>query len=161
MLSEKHRSLLILNGVGLLITSVVAGWLYFLFLLEGLRLFPFFDHIPIEVPGDKRAWSMAHLEGITNGLVLLATGLAGSYIKLGKKAATLLVYSSLTFAWLFTLPAIANAIFDTRGLAYGGGPFEGGLANNLIFFAGYPSFVAVHIAFPLFAYGAWKHYKSL
>jgi len=28
--------------------------------------------IPVEIGGDRRAWNMAHLEGITNGLILIA-----------------------------------------------------------------------------------------
>ncbi|MFT7528362.1 MAG: hypothetical protein ACI9LY_003523 [Arenicella sp.] len=83
------------------------------------------------------------------------------YIKLNSRLTKALFWTSLIYAWMFTLPAIANALFETRGLAYGGGPFEGGLANDLIFLCGWPPFVSVHIAFALLAYGVWQHYKSL
>lgn len=55
MLTERQRALLILNGVGLLITAVLIGWLYFIMLLEGTRLFPFIEYIPLDVPGSRRA----------------------------------------------------------------------------------------------------------
>ncbi|MFT5572933.1 MAG: hypothetical protein ACI9FR_001857, partial [Cryomorphaceae bacterium] len=74
MLSERQKTLLVLNGVGVLAAGVfLAGWLYFIMLLEGIRLFPFVEFIQADVPGDRRAWNMAHMEGITNGLLLMAT----------------------------------------------------------------------------------------
>lgn len=162
MLNERQRTLLVLNGIGVLAAGLfLAGWLYFFMLLEGIRLFPFIEFIPADVPGDRRAWNMAHLEGITNGLLLIATAMIAPYIKLNQTPTKILFWTSLIYAWMFTLPAIANAIFETRGLAYGGGPFEGGLANDLIFLSGWPPFTAVHIAFVLLAYGVWQHYKSL
>jgi hypothetical protein len=162
MLNERQRALLVLNGIAVLGAGIfLAGWLYFFMLLEGIRLFPFIEFIQADVPGDRRAWNMAHLEGITNGLLLMATAMIAPYIKLNLRLAKVLFWTSLIYAWMFTLPAIANALFETRGLAYGGGPFEGGLANDLIFLCGWPPFVSVHIAFSLLAYGVWQHYKSL
>ena len=162
MLNERQRTLLVLNGVAVVGAGIfLAGWLYFFMLLEGIRLFPFIEFIQADIPGDRRAWNMAHLEGITNGLLLMATAMIAPYIKLNSRLTKVLFWTSLIYAWMFTLPAIANALFETRGLAYGGGPFEGGLANDLIFLSGWPPFVSVHIAFVLLAYGVWQHYKSL
>lgn len=162
MLNEKDRTLLILNGVGVLSSGVfLAGWLYFIMLLEGIRLFPVIEFIMVDVPGDRRAWNMAHMEGITNSLLLFATAALSPYIKLGKRASVVLFWTSITYAWLFTLPAIANAYFETRGLAFGGGPFEASLANDIIFLCGWPSFASVHIAIPLLGCGVWQHYKSI
>jgi hypothetical protein len=162
MLNERQRALLVLNGIAVIGAGIfLAGWLYFFMLLEGIRLFPFIEFIQADVPGDRRAWNMAHLEGITNGLLLMATAMVAPYIKLNSRLTKVLFWTSLIYAWMFTLPAIANALFETRGLAYGGGPFEGGLANDLIFLSGWPPFVSVHIAFALLAYGVWQHYKSL
>ena len=39
MLSEKRRTLLVLNGAGLLISSLLAGWFYFFFLLGAIDAF--------------------------------------------------------------------------------------------------------------------------
>jgi len=40
MLSEKRRTLLALNGVGLLFSAVASGWIYFFFLLGAIDLCP-------------------------------------------------------------------------------------------------------------------------
>ncbi|MEM1245280.1 MAG: hypothetical protein AAGA81_19465 [Acidobacteriota bacterium] len=161
ILSERRRSLLVLNGVGLLVSSAASGWLYFFQVLGEIDLWPFIRDVDVQVPGESRAWNMAHLEGITNGLLLMALAAVAPYLKLSRRLNTWLFYSSLTFAWLFTLPAIANAWFGTRGLEFGGGRFGPSLANDVIFLSGWPAMIGVHIAFALLVYGAWSHYRSL
>lgn len=162
MLSEERRTLLVLNGAGLLITSALVGWLYFFFLLGAVDLWPIVTDIPVDIGGDRRAWNMAHMEGITNGLVLIGIAASAPFLRLGPKGQTWLFRSSLVAAWLFTLPAIANAMFSTRGLEFGGGPFPGNVTiNNIIYLSGWPPILAVHISFGLFAWGAWKHFSAL
>ena len=159
-LDERRRSLLVLHGTGLIISSLISGWFYFFQLLGEIDLWPFINHAQGQVPGETRAWNMAHLEGITNGLLLFGLAAVAPYLSLSKRLNGWLFYSSLVFAWLFTLPAIANALFGTRGLAFGGGPFGDSMANNVIYLFGWPAMVAVHIALPLMLFGAWKHYLS-
>ena len=161
MLSEKRRTLLVLNGVGLLITSALTGWFYFFFLLGEIDLWPIVHHVPVEIGGDRRGWNMAHLEGITNGVVLIGFAAAAPFLRLSTRQQGWFFYSSLIFAWLFTLPAIANDMLGTRGLAFGGGRFGPGLANDIIYLTGWPPILAVHIALPLALWGAWQHFRSL
>ena len=160
-MTEQHRALLVLNGVGLLISAALSGWLHFFQLLGEIDLWPLVQHVDVQVPGEARAWIMAHLEGITNGLLLIAIALASPFLKLGSKQFAWLFYTSLTFGWLFTLPAIGNAWFGTRGLAFGGGPFGDSLVNNVIYLVGWPPLLAVHISFGLLCWGAWNHLKNL
>lgn len=160
MLNGNYRALLVFNGIGLIASAILSGWFYFFFLLGAIDLWPFVTDIPVEIAGDRRAWNMAHMEGITNGTMLIAIGAAGGYLRLGERAQTVLFWSAITFGWLFTLPAIANAMFDTRGLEFGGGPFPGDVTiNNIVFIAGWPAMVGVHIAIALLLWGAWQHRK--
>ncbi len=160
-MSERFKALLILNGVGLLISSALSGWLHFFQLLGEIDLWPVLNHIEGQVPGEPRAWIMAHLEGITNGLLLLGIALISPYLVLSGRQQKWLAICGVIFGWLFTLPAIANAWFGTRGLAFGGGPFGDSLANNLIYVSGWPAMIAVHIAFALLLIGAWRHYRAV
>lgn len=159
-MTNQQKSLLVLNGVGLLVSAALSGWLHFFQLLGEIDLWPILNHIEGEVPGEPRAWIMAHLEGITNGLLLMAIASIAGWLTLSALQFKWLVYSSITFGWLFTLPAIANAWFGTRGLAFGGGPFGDSLANNVIYLFGWPAMIGVHIAFALLLWGAWKNYRS-
>ncbi len=160
-MNEKQKSLLVFNGIGLLISAALSGWLHFFQLLGEIDLWPIINHVDVKVPGEPHGWIMAHLEGITNGLLLIAIVAAAPYLKLTVRQFKWLFYSALVFAWMFTLPAIANAWFGTRGLAFGGGPFGDSLANNVIYLFGWPPITAVHIAFGLLGWGAWNHYRSL
>ena len=160
MLTERRRGLLVFNGIGLIASAVLSGWLYFFFTLGAIDLWPFVTDVPAAIPGDRRAWNMAHLEGITNGTMLIAIGAGGAYIRLGERAQGVLFWSALAFGWMFTLPAIANALFGTRGLEFGGGPFPGDVTiNNIIFLAGWPAMIGVHLAVALLLWGAWQHHR--
>lgn len=162
MLSEKRRVLLALNGVGLLITAVATGWVYFFFLLGAIDLWPIVTDVQVSISGDRRAWNMAHLEGIMNGTLFIAIAMAARFGTLGPRAQSWLFWSTLAFGWCFTLPAIANAVFGTRGLEFGGGPFPGDvLTNNLIFLAGWPAVIGVHISFGLLFWGIWQRYRQM
>ena len=91
MLTERRRSLLVFNGIGLIASAVLSGWLYFFFTLGAIDLWPFVTDVPAAIPGDRRAWNMAHLEGITNGTMLIAIGAGGAYIRLGERAQAVLI----------------------------------------------------------------------
>lgn len=159
-MTERHRILLVLNGAGLLISAIVIGWFYMFMLLGQIVLWPVIPPIDVQVAGEARAWNMAHLEGITNGLMLIGFAAVAPLLSLTNRQSTWLFWTSLVTAWLFTLPAMANALAGTRGLAFGGGPFPGGWVNNVIYVSGWPPVLAVHITFGLVALGAWQKLKE-
>jgi hypothetical protein len=150
------RALLFLNGVGLFLLAISIGWIWFFALLHRIVLWPMPIDIPVTIPDDGRAWRMAHMEGITQGLLLMAFGIGGQFMRLSPRQYLWLFWSSLVTAWLFTVPTIFNAIFGTRGLAFGGGPFKGGTANDIIYLFGWPPVIAVHIMLGLAAWGVWR-----
>ena len=160
-MSERMRTLLFLNGVGLLILAIFIGWIWFFTLLGRIVLWPIPIEIPISVPDDGRAWRMAHMEGLLHGLLLMDWAAGGRFIRLSARQFKWFFWSALTNAWLFTIPPIFNALYGTRGLSFGGAPFKGGLANDIIYLTGWPPVLAVHILLALAFIGVWRHYKTL
>lgn len=158
---ERTRVLLFLNGAGLLAFSLFVGWQWFIALLGALVAWPLLPPIEMHIGGDPRAWRMAHMEAITHGLLLMAWGLGGPFLRLSARAHRWFFWAAITTAWLFSVPAWLNALFGTRGLAWGGGPFGGGLANDLIFLMGWPPLVGVHIVAVLAITGLWRHLRTL
>lgn len=154
------RALLFANGVGLFILAISIGWIWFVALLHAIVLWPLPIDIPLTIPDDGRAWRMAHMEGITQGLLLMAIGLGGQFMRLSPKQYVWLFWTSIITGWLFTVPTIFNALFGTRGLAFGGGPFKGGVANNIIYLVGWPPIIAVHIMLGLAIWGVWRFLKA-
>ena len=160
-MNERTRVLLIANGAGLWITAVLVGWMYMFMLLGEVVLFPVLPSIDVQIPGEARAWNMAHLEGITNGLLLMGLAALSPLLTLSEKQNRILFWSALVTGWGFTLPAWANALAGTRGLAFGGGPFGGGIANDLIYLTGWPPVLAVHFVVGLMLWGALQRLRAL
>lgn len=159
-MTDRMRALLFLNGFGLFALCMLIGWIWFFALLERVVLWPFPIDIQVDLPNDSRAWRMAHMEAITQGLMLMGLAAAGPFIRLSSRLFKVLFWSALASAWLFTVGATLNAIFGTRGLAFGGGPFKPGLANDLIFLSGYPAILGVHIMIVLVLLGIWRHIRD-
>jgi hypothetical protein len=157
---SRTRALLFLNGIGLFVLAISIGWVWFFALLQSIVLWPLPIDIPVSIPDDGRAWRMAHMEGITQGLLLMAIGLGGQFMRLSARQYVWLFWTSLVTGWLFTVPTIFNAMFGTRGLAFGGGPFKASLANDLIYMSGWPPIIAVHIMLGLAILGVWRFIKN-
>jgi len=156
MMPERQRALLFLNGLGLIAAAMLSGWAWFFHLLGQIVLFPVPGSVDVQVPGDSRAWRMAHMEGITQGLLLMGLAFGGQYMRLGERAFAVLFWSALTAAWLFTLPPMLHPLFGTRGLAFGGGPFQPGLANDVLYLVGWPPMIGVHLMIVLAILGVLR-----
>lgn len=158
---ERLRVLLYLNGFGLIVSAILSGWLWFFSLLGRIVLWPIPGSLSITIPGDARAWRMAHMEGITQGLLLIGLGLGGAWILQSPRGHRVLFWSALVTAWLFTIPSMLHPFFGTRGLEFGGGPFKPGLANDVLYLVGWPPVVAVHVMLVLTIVGALRYMRSL
>jgi CRISPR-associated DxTHG motif protein len=156
----RMKALLFLNGLGLFVVGIFFGWTWFFHLLKEIVLFPLPIQIEVEIPGDSRAFRMGHMEAITQALLLMGLAFGGQFMDLSKHLFSWLFWTALVTAWLFTLPAMANTFYGTRGLAFGGGPFKPSLANDVIYFFGWPPVVCVHLLFGIAIYGVWRYLKT-
>lgn len=160
-ISTSMQALFFLNGLGLFVAGILFGWAWFFHLLNEIVLWPLPVQIDVAIPGDSRAFRMGHMEAITQGLLLMALAFGGQFMWLSKKEFGWLFWTGLITAWMFTLPAMANTFFGTRGLAFGGGPFKEGLANDVIYLLGWPPVVSVHILFFLAVLGVVRFRRQL
>jgi hypothetical protein len=62
--------------------------------------------------GSERAWRMAHLEGLLNGLVVIGVAAVGPALRLSAARAT-------TLAWCMIITAYGNVIASALGATYG------------------------------------------
>ena len=161
VIDDKTRVLFFINGFGLLALSLLIGWVWFFALLERIVLWPLPIDISVNIPNDSRAWRMAHMEAITQGLMLIGVGATSKFLSLRKRQTTWLFWSAIIAAWVFTVAATLNAIFGTRGLAFGGGPFEASTVNDLIYLMGYPPIIGIHIMIILIMLGLFRTKSQL
>jgi hypothetical protein len=100
---------------------------------------------------DVRAWRMAHMEGLLNGLLMLAAAAASPLLALGPRAQGVLYWTLIVTGYGNALASWLAAGSGERGLAPGGS-----LANNLVF-AGFMIAVAtVIVALLVLAIGAFR-----
>ena len=158
---ERLRALLFLNGIGLFVFAVFVGWQWFFALLGQIVLWPIIPPIDVQLPDDHRAWRMVHMEAITQGLLLMALGLGGRFLLLSALHHRIFFWSALITTWLFTVPTYFHALWGTRGLAMGGGPFKPGLANDVLYLIGWPPVIAVHVMLALAVIGVWRYVQTL
>jgi hypothetical protein len=105
--------------------------------------------------GDEpvRAWKLAHMEGVQNGILLLALAGVSRWMVLGARQEAIVVWGAILAGWGNVLGAALGAITGQRGLAP-----EGPLANWLVFIAFMFGMWGVLIAVPVAAHGvlAWR-----
>lgn len=159
-MTERMRAALFFNGTALIALALLLGWIWFFALLGRIQLWPLPLDIPVAIPDDGRGWRMAHMEAITQGLLLMAFAFGGRYMRLSPRQFSVFFWSALVSTWLFTLSAAANAMLGTRGLAFGGGPFKAGLANDIIYLVGWPPVLGVHLMLGLALWGLWQHSRA-
>jgi len=103
--------------------------------------------------GDEaaRAWKLAHLEGLQNGILLLALAGTSPWMALSPRAERIVVWGAVLAAWGNGLGAGLGAISGQRGLAP-----QGPLSNWLVFIAFMFGMWGVLIAVPVAAVAAWR-----
>jgi hypothetical protein len=79
-----------------------------------------------QLEGSERAWRMAHLEGLLNGLLVLAVAVIADRLVLGRWRHALLAWSLVVAAYGNVVAAILAAVWRVRGLT------PAGPATNLI-----------------------------
>jgi hypothetical protein len=66
--------------------------------------------------GDVRAWRMAHLEGVLNGLLTIAAGAALKHLSLDERRVPLYAWSFIVAAWGNVIASLLAALARQRGL---------------------------------------------
>src|SRR5207249_3400479 len=81
-MAERLRALLVANGALVFMVGLVAGFPFTFVILGKIVLWPLPGALGVHLPGDVRGWRMAHLEGILNGLTLIAVAAAAPCLTL-------------------------------------------------------------------------------
>ena len=90
------------------------GLVIFLGLLAG---FPYAFVVTGDLEGEVRAWRMAHLEGVLNGMLVIAVAAAAARFKLSARKQSLLAWSLILMAYGNFVASVLGASFGVRGLA--------------------------------------------
>jgi len=117
-MSPRLRARMVFHGAVVVLLGLLAGFPH-AFVLTG------------QLQGEERAWRMAHLEGLLNGiLVMLAAAVAGTLV-LSPTQQRWLVWSLVVAAYGNLIASVLGASAGVRGLAFAGPPAN--LLMNLLF----------------------------
>ncbi|MGH7819265.1 MAG: hypothetical protein ACREQ9_05790 [Candidatus Binatia bacterium] len=148
-MSERSQRLLIAHGGMVFLAGLAVGFPFAFFVSGEISLWPIPWKIVVQLPGTERGWRMAHLEGILNGLTLIAVGAVGARLSFSVRAEKWILWSLVVTAWGNVAAATLGPLFTTpehtpRGLAFGGGA-----ANSLMYLLFVLAILAVMIAMVL------------
>ncbi len=94
---------MLFHGVVVILLGLLAG-IPFAFVISG------------DLAGSVRAWRMAHLEGVLNGLVVMAVAAAGGRMSLSARQQRWLAWGLIVAAYGNVVASIVGASFGVRGL---------------------------------------------
>jgi len=132
----RWRAHMVLHGALVVVIGLLAG-LPYAFVLTGA------------MAGEERAWKMAHLEGVLNGLLVLAVAAAGDALRLPARAQAVLAISLVGMAYANVLASILGASVGVRGLSPGGPP-----ANTVVYLLFWLAIVGVFVGLGCVVAGA-------
>jgi hypothetical protein len=84
-----------------------------------------------QLAGEERAWRMAHLEGLLNGMLVMIAAAVASQLVLSARQWTWLYWSLVAAAYGNVVASVLGASVGVRGLATAGPPAN--LVMNLLF----------------------------
>src|SRR5437867_2945178 len=105
--------------------------------------------------GSERAWRMAHLEGVLNGVLVIVVAAVWDRLALDGWKRDVLAWSLVLMAYGNVVASVIGAAFAVRGLEPGGSP-----SNTLVYLLFMMAVVGIVVGLGLVAEGAWKRRGS-
>ena len=119
-MTAHQQRLLVEHGALVFLLGLAAGFPFAIEILGRFELWPIPGSITIDMPGDVRGWRMAHLEGVLNGLLLIAAAAVGPLLQLSVRGARWVTGGLLVCAWGNILASWLGPLSESRGLAFSG-----------------------------------------
>ncbi len=149
-MTGRQQQLLIANGAIVFLLGMASGFPLAFELLGRFELWPLPLVIEFDMPGDTRGWVMAHLEGILNGVLLIAIAAVADRLALSARAGTIIFWGLLVTAYGNMAASIISPLFDARGLSFGG------VMNSIVYLLFVAAIIAIVWVMVLVVIGALK-----
>ncbi len=148
-MSERLQARMVAHGALIFLAGMAAGFPFAFEILGRFELWPIPGSVEFDMPGDYRGWRMAHLEGVLNGLLLIAVGSFGHRLVLSARAAAWVAWGLIVTGWGNMIASFVGPLTGTRGLS-----FTGVSWNSLVYLLFVVAIVAVLVAMVLVYRGA-------
>ncbi len=148
-MTERLQTRMIAHGALVYLLGLLAGFPFAFVLLGKVALWPIPGSVDWQPAGDVRAWHMAHLEGILNGLTLFAVAAVLPRLRLGETGLKVVAWGLIVTAWGNIVASIIGPMFGGRGLEFGGS-----VTNSLMYLLFVLAIGTVVVAIALVYWGA-------
>lgn len=135
-MEKKLRANLVFHGAVVILLGMLAG-------------FPYAFVVMGTMEGELRAWRMAHLEGVLNGLLCIGAGSVVGVLALGDGMKRALTWSFIVMAYCNVVASVLGAVTGQRGLE-----LAQPLSNALVFILFTIAIVGVFVGLGLLIFGA-------
>lgn len=119
-MSQRLQSLMIAHGAIIFLLGLAAGVPFVWVVVSSID--------PAQaagIPGDVRAWRMAHLEGVLNGILLIAVAAGGAHLKLTPTAQQAVAWGLIVSGWCNIVASILSPLTNGRGVQFTGLDWNG------------------------------------
>ena len=148
---DRLQRIMLANGMLVMLVAMLAGFMLMFSLLGGFEIWPG-TVLEFSVYGTAEGWVRAHSGGVTNGLMVIAIGLALPKLNLGEAWQKFTAWGFIYVAWSFTLFYWLGNAAGNRALSIGDNALgESDIFGVIGFLPGLPSVVIVVV---LLAVGA-------
>ena len=137
-MDKRTQGLLIANGALVLLAGFAAGFPYGTAVTASLD-----PNATAETAEALRAWRMAHLEGVLNGLLMLAGAAVAAQLVLSAGAQRVVFWGLVAAGWTNIVASTISAMTGGRGLSPTG--FDWGTLNFVLFMLGILGAVAAMV----------------
>lgn len=141
-MDRKLLGLLIANGALVLFAGFAVGFPYGTALMASLA-----PDAPAGIAEAVRAWHMAHLEGVLNGLLMLAGAGVSALMTMTRNTQRVIFWGLIVCGWTNIVASTISALTGGRGTGLTG--FDWNSVDFLLFMAGIIGGVAATIALAL------------
>ena len=137
-MDKRLTGLLIANGALVLLAGYLSGFPYAA--VVGAEV----SGAATSVPGDVRAWHMAHLEGVLNGMLMIAAAAAAAQIAMSGRLQKVIFWGLVVAGWTNVVASNLSALTGGRGTGISG--MDWNTFNFVVFMAGIVGAVAAAVA---------------
>jgi hypothetical protein len=97
-----------MHGSVIIVIGLLSGFGFLFEILDSVSVWPVVIELDAQFPGSERGWRLAHVAGISNGLMMMIAGLTLVHIEATKRAQAWIVWGMIYTGW-------ANTIFFHMG----------------------------------------------
>lgn len=137
-MNKRMQGLLIANGALVLLAGYAAGFPY------GSMVTAEISGVASNIPGDMRGWHMAHLEGVLNGMLMIAAAAAAGHLVMSDRLQKVLFWGLVVAGWTNVVASTLSPLTGGRGTGPTG--LDWNTFNFVVFITGVIGAVVAAIA---------------